>query len=251
LSLTNKEINLFARHLILEDFTEKKQKILSRSQVTFVGMGGINSPIIIYLSYIGIKNFNIIDYDNVKISNLNRQIIYSQNDIGKKKVLCAKRFLKKINSKLKIRTYNAKIIKKNCNKLLSNSDLIVDGSDNWETMLIVNDYCVKYNVPLLSASVAGYDGNIALFNNIPNKHLCLRCVFPIKKEIELPRCDTVGVFGTSAGVIGILSAHKIANFLTSDKNEQFKSNIVYFNGKNSNFSEIELSYNKNCKLLKL
>ena len=96
---------------------------------------------------------------------------------------------------------------------LDKTNLIIDGTDNWKTMLLINDYCVKKSIPLINASVTGYDGNLTFFENKINNHLCLRCVFPNKKQVSLPRCETVGILGTSAGIIGLLSAHKIINYL--------------------------------------
>ena len=247
--LKNKKINLFARQLILKDFGEKKQKIISKSHITFIGMGGINCPAVIYLLSAGINNITIIDHDAVTYSNLNRQILYSFKDIGKSKVKIAKKNLKKIYPNLKIKYFEKKITKKNCKDILSKTSLIIDGTDNWETMLNINDHCVKKNIPLLTASVVGYDGNLMLFKNNKKNHLCLRCIFPNKKQVSLPRCETVGVLGTSAGIIGLLTAHKVINFLINKKSNKYES-IMYFEGKDFSFSKIKLSKNTNCKLIK-
>ena len=250
LVFNDKEINFFARQLILQDFGEYKQNILFKSHITFIGLGGINSPAIIYLLSIGIKNITLVDYDIVQTSNLNRQIIFSHKDIGKKKITVAKKYLRKIFKDAKIKSYNTKIDKKNCGRIINKTDVVIDGSDNWKTMLAVNDHCVKNNIPLLSASVAGFDGNLVFFENIKEKHLCLRCVFPNKNDIDLPRCETIGILGTTAGIIGLLSAHKIVNFLTTKKNKKKISTITYFDGNKLDFTNININSNKNCKLVK-
>ena len=250
LQIKDQKINQFARQLILEDFGEKKQQVILNSHITFIGMGGINCSSVLYLTAVGIKKINVIDYDKVQISNLNRQILYSKNDIGKSKVYACKKFLKKSDSNLKIEINNKKINNKNCNQLIKNTDLVIDGSDNWQTMLEVNDFCVKNNIPLISSSVAGYEGNLILFKNLKNSHLCLRCVFPSEKELNLPRCETVGVLGTSAGIIGLLSANLAINFLISNKEIDNTSKMIYFSGKEINMKEIKLKSNVDCKLLK-
>ena len=233
----------------MPEFGEKKQKIIFNSHITFIGMGGINSPAIIYLIRMGIKNMTIIDYDKVQLSNLNRQIIYSYKDIGKNKIISAKKYIKKMNPHVNLICFDKKLNKKNCSQLISNTNLVIDGTDNWQTMLNINDYCVNNNIPLLSASVLGYDGNFSIFENSKNKHLCLRCIFPNEKKVNIPRCETVGVLGTAAGIIGLLSAHKIINFLTLKKIKNNK--ITYFFGKNITFKEIKIHSNPKCKFLKL
>ena len=112
--------------------------------------------------------------------------------------------------------------------------------------VLVNDYCVKRNIPLISASVIGYDGYTILFNNSKKNHLCLRCIFPNRNELDLPRCETVGVLGTAAGMVGMLTANKIVNFLISKKNNPNNLFITYFLGKNLNFKQIKIKTNPNC-----
>ena len=246
--IDKKEISRFARQLILKDFNEKKQKNIFKTHITFIGLGGINSPAIIYLLYAGIRNITIIDNDIVKENNLNRQILFREKDLGKNKAITAKKFLKKINPKLKIDIYNKKFDKTNSSKLVKKTDLVLDGTDNWDSMLKINDYCVNKNISLLTSSITGYDGNLIFFKNIKKKHLCLRCIFPNEKEVDLPRCETVGVLGTSAGIIGLLSAHKIMNYLIMDK--KIKPEIIYFDGRNVDIKKINIYKNPNCKLLK-
>ena len=249
LYISDKETGYFARQLILEDFGEKKQKILLKTHITFIGIGGINCPALIYLLAIGIRNITLIDYDKVDITNLNRQIVYSYNDVGKDKVLCATNFIKKNYPEVKIIKHNKRINKKNCFKLIKKTNLVIDGTDNWSTMLAINDYCVKNYIPLLSASATGFDGNIALFGNFKGKHLCLRCVFPYQKELNIPRCETSGILGTSAGIVGLLSAQKVVNFLTCKNKKSIESTMTYFDGQKISIYNIKIDYNKKCKLI--
>ena len=145
-----------------------------------------------------------------------------------------------------------KIIDENINKfntnILSNSSIIIDTSDNWKTMKIVNEYCVKKSIPLVSASVVGFDLEVALFENKKKHHLCLNCLFPNKNDINLPRCDTVGISGIAAGMAGLLSAQKTINFLI---NLNQKNNILsLINVLREDSQNIKLKNNNKCYLNK-
>ena len=246
MSLNKKQLKIFSRQLILNNFNEAKQKILLNSHITFVGLWGVNIPALIYLLAAGVKNITLIDYDIIEFSNLNRQVIFNEGNIGEKKVLTVKKYIKKNYSNINISIYNKKINANNCKKFLRKKSLIIDGTDNWDSMLAINDHCVINNIPLLSASVIGYDGNFVLFKNKKNIHLCLRCIFPNSEDFNLPRCENVGILGTTAGIIGVVSAHKIIKYLTEKKTNGIKSVITYFDGQNIEFKDIEIYKNKNC-----
>ena len=246
----NHQIKKFSRQLILKDFGEKKQNLILKSHITFVGMGGINIPALLYLLAIGINKITIVDYDKVQLSNLNRQIIYSFKDIGKYKVKCISNYLKNNYPDVNFLSLNKKINKKNCSKILNKTDIVIDGTDNWDSMLAINEKCVQKNIPLLSASVLGYDGNLTLFENNKNKHICLECVFPNPKKIELPRCETVGILGTTSGIIGTLAAVKVIEYLTNKKNVSNKTKMIFFDGKKIELKSIKIVNNPKCRLKK-
>jgi len=211
MSINEEELEIFSRQLILNDFNEKSFNELQNKEVSIVGLGGICCPLAQYLISCGIKNINLFDDDIIKKNNLNRQTLYTLEEIGKKKTVVAKKKLLGINSYANINIYDKKITSNNIG-LLKKSSIIIDASDNWITMRLINNYSLKNNIPLLSASAVGFDIQIALFENNKNNHLCLECVFPIEKEPNLARCDTVGILGTAAGLAGVLSAQKTINF---------------------------------------
>ena len=211
MTINDEELEIFSRQLILNDFSEKSFNELQNKEVSIVGLGGIGCPLAQYLISCGIKNINLFDDDIIKKNNLNRQTLYTLKELGEKKTVVAKEKLLGINSRANINIYDEKITNKNLN-LLKNSSIIIDASDNWKTMRLINDYSLKNNIPLLSASAVGFDIQIVLFVNEKNNHLCLECVFPNEKEPNLARCDTVGILGTAAGLAGILSAQKTINF---------------------------------------
>ena len=243
---TEQELEIFSRQLILKEFTDKKFKELQDKEVSIIGMGGIGCPLAQYLISCGIRKLNIFDNDVINKNNLNRQNLYSLIDLGKKKVKVAKKKLLQINSLAKINTFDNKITNQNT-KLLKNSSIVIDATDNWATMRLVNNYVVKNNIPLISASAVGFDIQIILFKNKKNKHLCLECIFPNKKEPDLARCDTVGILGTTAGLAGLIAAQKTINFFMGfNKND---NNINLIDCKTLVINNIKITKNNNCGLI--
>ena len=153
----------------------------------------------------------------------------------------------KINPNCQIKIFDENLNKSNTINL-SNSSIIIDTSDSWKTMKIVNEYCVKESISLVSSSVVGFDVEVALFENKKNHHLCLNCLFPNKKDIDLPRCDTVGVSGIAAGMAGLLAAQKTINFIINLNQE---SNILsLLNVLKQDLQNINLKNNSKCYLNK-
>ena len=222
MTYTDYEYEIFSRQFILKVFSEQNVEKLEKSKISIIGIGGIGCPLAIYLVSSGLKYIQLIDGDIIEKSNLNRQILFTSDDIGQKKVTIAKKKLLKINPNCQIKIIDENLNKSNINNLC-NSSIIIDTSDSWETMKIVNEYCVKESIPLVSSSVVGFDVEVAIFENKKNHHLYLNCLFPNKDDIDLPRCDTVGVSGIAAGMAGLLAAQKTINFLI---NLNQKSNIL-------------------------
>ena len=245
MSINDEELEIFSRQLILNDFNEKSFNELQNKEVSIVGLGGIGCPLAQYLISCGIKNINLFDDDIIKKNNLNRQTLYTLQELGEKKTIVAKKKLLGINSYANINIYDKKITSNNLG-LLKKSSIIIDASDNWITMRIINNYSLKNNIPLLSASAVGFDIQIALFENNKNNHLCLECIFPNKKEPNLARCDTVGILGTVAGLAGLLSAQKTINFFMkfNDNNNL----LTLIDCKKLSVNHINIEKKADCKL---
>jgi len=247
MTYTDYEYEIFSRQFILKVFSEQNIKKLEKSKVSIIGIGGIGCPLAIYLVSSGLRYLQLIDGDIIEKSNLNRQILFNSDDIGKKKVIIAKKKLLEINPNCQINIIDKNLNNSNKNNL-SNSSIIIDTSDNWKTMKLVNEYCVKLSIPLVSSSVVGFDIEVALFENKKNHHLCLNCLFPNKNDIDLPRCDTVGVSGIAAGMAGLLAAQKTINFLI---NLNQKNNILsLLNVLKEDLQNINLKNNNKCYLNK-
>jgi len=237
------EYELFSRQFILKDFSSEKISKLSDLKITVVGLGGIGSPLCIYLASSGIKNLKIIDGDLVENNNLNRQILYNVDDIGKKKVEVAKIKLKKINPKINIEVFDFNINLNNIS-ILDKPSIIIDTTDNWENTKNINEYCVKNSINFIFSSAVGYDVQIALFPNNQNNHTCLNCIFPNKEDIELPRCENIGIYGITAGIAGLITAQKTLSYLLDFKSEI--NTLTLLDTKNEEQEKIKIIKNNNC-----
>ncbi len=243
---SDEEYNIFSRLFILKEFSEENLKILSKIRVAIVGVGGIGCPLSLYLISSGLKKITLIDGDLIEKSNLNRQILFDINDIGKKKVNVAKKKLQSINPNIEINVVDSHINNKNIN-CLSNQSIVVDATDDWYTSKLLNKFCLRNSIDFLFSSVIKYDLQIIMFEHKNTKdHLCLNCLFPNKTDIELPRCETVGVSGITAGLAGILSAQKIINFSLNLRNE---TNILTISdGKKLSIENIVIKSKHKCDL---
>ena len=210
MKFTKKQIDRYSRQIILKKIGVVGQKKLLKSNVLIVGAGGLGSPIAIYLAALGIGRIGIIDKDNVEISNLSRQIIFSTNDIKKSKSVVAISKLRKINPDIQVQSFNKKLTVKNINQIAKNFDLIVDGSDNFRTRFLINDYCLKNKKILVSGAISKFDGQIYTFNFSKKKSPCLRCFIPkMPMNPDVDNCEYEGVLGTLGGIIGSIQANEV------------------------------------------
>jgi len=210
MKFTKKQIDRYSRQIILKKIGVVGQKKLLKSNVLIVGAGGLGSPISIYLAALGIGKIGIIDKDSVEISNLSRQIIFSTKDLNKNKSSVAINKLRKINPDIKLHSFNKRLTKKNINQIAKNFDLIVDGSDNFRTRFLINDYCLKNKKILVSGAISKFDGQVYTFNFSKKKSPCLRCFIPkMPSNPDVDNCEYEGVLGSLAGIIGTIQANEI------------------------------------------
>ena len=210
MKFTKKQIDRYSRQIILKKIGVIGQKKLLKSRVLIVGAGGLGSPIAIYLAASGIGKIGIIDKGNVEISNLNRQIIFASSDIKKNKSSIAIRKLRKINPDLKLQSFNKKLTAKNINQIAKNFDLIVDGSDNFRTRFLINDYCLENQKILISGAISKFDGQVYTFNFSKKKSPCLRCFIPkMPNDPDIDNCEYEGVLGPLGGIIGTIKANEV------------------------------------------
>ena len=211
MKFTKKQIDRYSRQIILKKIGVVGQKKLLKSNVLIVGAGGLGSPIAIYLAALGIGKIGIIDKDKIEISNLSRQIIFSTDDLKKNKSTVAINKLRKINPDIQVQSFNKKLTMKNINQIAKNFGLIVDGSDNFRTRFLINDYCLKNEKILVSGAISRFDGQVYTFNFSKKNSPCLRCFIPhTPTNLDVDNCEYEGVLGTLGGIIGSIQANEIA-----------------------------------------
>ena len=244
MKITNSDLKRFSRQIILKELGISGQKKIFSAKILVVGAGGLGCPLLLYLANSGVQNIGIVDHDKVELSNLNRQILFTTDDIGKYKVLQVKKKMNKINNKIKVRTFKKKINKKNIKNICNKFDIICDGSDNFETRYLINDYCLKHKKILISAAINKFDGQIFNFNFKKKNTPCFRCFMPATPQAE-NNCDTDGVVSTLAGIAGSLQANEVIKTILGKKNDMI-GKVLVFNSLRSDFRKIKLSKNLNC-----
>ena len=243
MKISSKEYQKFSKQIILKKIGVIGQQKLKSAKVLVLGMGGLGCPLSIYLASLGIGTIGIVDNDKVELSNLNRQIIYNINDIGKYKVDVAKNKIKLINESIIIKSHKIRVNKTNIEKLIKNFDIVCDGTDNFKTRLLVNDHALKQKKILISAAVSGFDGHIFKFN-FKKKTPCYRCFLPEIPE-QNNNCESEGVIPTITGIMGTLQANEVVNSILNF-NSNMEKKMIVFNSIKMNFRSIHLSRNKNC-----
>ena len=243
--LNKKQIERFSRQIILKNIGAFGQKRIIQSKVLIIGMGGLGCPVAEFLTRAGIGTLGIVDCDNVDLSNIHRQSLYNVGDIKKSKVLIAKRKLKKINSKTNIISHKIRINKNNLTKIIKKYDYVVDGSDNFETKFLINDFSKKFKKYLVTGAISKFDGHIFTFDFKNKKTPCIRSFFQ-EKEIsdDILNCEFEGVLGTVAGTIGTIQANEILKkILNIGKN--LNGHILILDLLNLNFRKVKLNKLKN------
>jgi molybdopterin/thiamine biosynthesis adenylyltransferase len=243
MKITNSDLLRYSKQIILKQVGVLGQKKISSSKVLIIGMGGLGCPVVLYLSSLGIKNIGIVDHDKVDFSNLNRQILFNTEDIGKFKVIQAKRFIQKTNKKIKINIYKEEIIKKNIQNILNKYDIICDCSDNFTTRYLINEFCLKNKKILISGAISKFEAHIFNFN-FSKKIPCYRCFMPEIPQQE-NKCDAEGILPTVAGIAGTLQANEVVKSIL-DKKNALVGKMIVFNTLNLNFRKIKLTRNIDC-----
>jgi adenylyltransferase/sulfurtransferase len=208
--LNKKEVEKFSRQIILKNIGALGQKKILKSKVLIIGMGGLGCPAADFLTRSGIGTLGIIDHDNVSLSNLHRQSLYTEKDIDQSKVKVAKKKLNVINSKTKINIFNYKLDKKNFKKIIKSYDYIIDGTDNFESKFLINDLSQKYKKFLVTGAISKFDGHIFIFNFKNKNNSCLRDFY--QEDVitdEILNCEYDGIVGTVAGVVGTMLANEV------------------------------------------
>ncbi len=241
----------YTRQTILQGFGLEGQKKLAEAAVLVVGAGGLGVPVLTYLNAMGVGKIGVMDRDVVSVTNLHRQVLYTQSDVGESKVIAALGKLKAQNSDTDIVVYNTFLTTENALEIIADYHVVVDTSDNFPTRYLVNDACVLLKIPFVYGALHGYEGQVSVFNY--NGGPTYRCLFPnMPKEDEIPNCNEHGVLGVIPGIIGNLQALEAIKVIT-EIGETLSGKLLIFDGLRQSFQKIKfnlLAHNLNLKELK-
>jgi adenylyltransferase/sulfurtransferase len=244
--LNKKIVERFSRQIVIKDIGILGQKKILLSKVLIIGAGGLGSSVIEFLSRAGVGKLGIVDNDKINLSNLHRQSLYNTSDIGKFKVKIAKDKIKKINQNTEVKTYKIRLNNKNFKNIIKDYDYIVDGSDNFKTKFLLNNFCLKFKKILVTGAISKFDGHIFTFDFKNKKNPCLKCFFQ-ETEIsdDLLNCDSEGILGTVAGIVGTIQANEILKKILNIGTGLDKY-IFILDFLNLNFRKVKLKKRKNC-----
>ena len=243
--LSAEELQRYSRHLIMPEVTAEGQRRLKAARVLCIGAGGLGSPTALYLAAAGIGTIGIVDFDKVDLSNLQRQILHGTKDIGRGKLDSAQDRLRDINPEIEIELHHCRFSSENASQIVSEYDIVVDGSDNFATRYLSNDVCVFERKPNVYGSVFRFEGQTTVFA----PHLggpCYRCLFPEPPPPDtVPNCAQAGVLGVLPGIIGMLQAIETIKLIVGI-GEPLIGRLLHFDALKVRFRELNLRRDAQC-----
>lgn len=243
-TLDEQQTTRYKRHLTIPEIGEEGQLELLDTKVALLGAGGLGSPAAYYLAAAGVGTLGIIDNDIVDRSNLQRQILHTDDRVGTSKVESAAKSLNALNPDIQVETYDTRLTKDNILDILDGYDIVVDGGDNFPTRYLINDACVRLDTPIVHGSVFRFEGQVSTF--VPSEGPCYRCLYPEPPPAELaPSCQEAGVLGVLPGVIGLLQAIEVIK-LAVDIGDPLVGRLLTFDGLKTKFRELNLEKNEDC-----
>ncbi|MDF2375958.1 MAG: molybdopterin-synthase adenylyltransferase MoeB [Verrucomicrobiales bacterium] len=245
IELSTPEKQRYARHLTIPDVGIEGQKKLKAAKVLCIGAGGLGSPVAMYLAAAGIGEIGIVDFDLVDFSNLQRQLLHGTGDIGKKKIVSATERLSEINPEVGVKTYDTRLDAGNAGEIAEPYDLIIDGTDNFETRYLSNDLAVLTGKPNVYGSIFRFEGQVSVFD--PSRGgPCYRCLFPTPPEPgQVPSCAEGGVLGVLPGIVGCLQTNEAIKLILGI-GEPLVGRLVHFDALAFRFREIKLRKDPEC-----
>lgn len=245
MELTREQRQRYNRHIVLDGFGAEAQQRLLQSKVLLVGVGGLGSPVALYLAAAGVGTIGIVDGDTVSITNLQRQVLHSTPDVGRPKVEVAKERIIAINPDVKVETYECYLSEQNALDLIRPYDFIIDGTDNFATKYLVNDACVMLDKAFSMGGINRYSGQ--LMTHVPGS-ACYRCLFPeppAKKDVET--CAMVGVLGSIAGMLGTVQATECIKYLAG-VGQLLTNSMLTFDALSMQWNRFDFPHRTDCDL---
>ena len=241
--LKNEDLQRYSRQIMLEEIGFIGLEKLRKAKVCVVGVGGIGNPVVTQLTAMGIGKLKIVDRDIIEISNLHRQHLYTENDLGKVKVEAAKERLEKINSSVEIEALPNSVTKYTAESIISGYDIVVDALDSIDARYALNDACIKLNIPLIYAGALGMLGSVCTI--IPNKTACLRCIFPALAEDDMPTCSTEGVHPSILYLVGGIQVSEVVKIILGEK-PTLENKLIYVDLNDLSLEKIAVFRQEEC-----
>ncbi|UQD55241.1 HesA/MoeB/ThiF family protein [Flavobacterium sp. K5-23] len=226
----------YNRQIMLPEIGDAGQEKIKKAKVLVIGAGGLGCPVLQYLAPAGVGTIGIVDFDHIEMHNLHRQILYTENQVGQAKASTAKEAVQKLNPLISVLSFEEKLTAENAISIISEFDIVVDGSDNFSTRYLVNDTCVALGKPLVYGSILGFQGQLAVLNHQGSKNL--RDLFPEAPDPkDVPNCNMNGVLGTLPGIIGTMMAQETLKMIVDLS--ILKNELVLFNTLNWDFTKLK------------
>jgi adenylyltransferase/sulfurtransferase len=240
---TNEDIQRYSRQIMLDEIGFNGMESLRNAKICVVGVGGIGNPVVTQLAAMGVGNLKLVDRDVVEISNLHRQHLYTEDDLGKVKVEAAVERLRKINSATNIEAMPVSITKYTADRVIKGSDIVIDALDSVDARYALNDACIKHNVPFIYAGALGTVGSVCTI--LPKRSACLRCIFPALSEDNMPTCSTEGVHPSILYMVGAIQVSEAIKIITHQQ-PSLINKLLYIDLNDLSFEKIQMSRQKEC-----
>ncbi|HEY0343823.1 MAG TPA: molybdopterin-synthase adenylyltransferase MoeB, partial [Solirubrobacteraceae bacterium] len=244
--LTPEQRERYSRHMLVPEIGAEGQQKLLDAKVLLLGAGGLGSPTALYLAAAGVGTIGIVDDDVVDLSNLQRQVIHTTDRIGVPKVDSAEQAMKELNPDVDVVKYKTRLEASNVMDIIEGYDVIVDGADNFPTRYLLNDASVRLKIPVVSASILGFDGQLSVF--APYEGPCYRCLYPVPPPAELaPSCGANGVLGVLPGTMGLLQATEVIKLVTG-AGEPLVGRLLLYEALGATFTELKVHRDPECDI---
>ncbi|WP_049927843.1 SAMP-activating enzyme E1 [Halopiger goleimassiliensis] len=256
LRLDATQLDRYSRHVIMDEIGPEGQKRLLEGSVLVVGAGGLGSPAIQYLAAAGVGRLGIVDDDAVERSNLQRQIVHADGDVGRPKVESAADYVAALNPDVDVETHEIRLTAENVADLVDGYDVVLDASDNFATRYLLNDHCVLSGTPLSHGAIYRFEGQVTTFTNDRNSDdatvaddgdaPCYRCIFPEAPEPgTVPDCATTGVLGVLPGTVGCLQATEVVKYLL-ENGDLLEGRLLMYDAMEMSFETVDVRPNPAC-----
>jgi molybdopterin/thiamine biosynthesis adenylyltransferase/rhodanese-related sulfurtransferase len=245
-TLTSEQRERYSRHLLLPEVGAQGQQKLLDAKVLLLGAGGLGSPAALYLAAAGVGTLGIVDSDEVDLSNLQRQVIHSTDRVGVAKVESAEQTISALNPDVNVVKHGVRLDASNVMEILPGYDIVVDGLDNFPTRYLLNDASVRLKIPVVSAAILGFEGQLSVFK--PYEGPCYRCLFPVPPPAELaPSCGANGVLGVLPGTMGLLQATEVVKLILGE-GEPLIGRLLMYDALAARFTEVKVRRDPQCPI---